>query len=106
MVELTSRFATRDRAVDLSRPGVSQPLAASDRSYYTAATELMPTDGIVAKTARDVYGIRMAKSEFGYRSLGAGTPNITRAQVFECLAYYEDHRGEIDLLVSRQMQID
>ena len=31
---------------------------------------------------------------------------LTRAQVYECLAYYEDHRGEIDLLVSRQMQTD
>ena len=30
-------------------------------------------------------------------------PNVTRAQVYECLAYYEDHRGEIDLLVARQM---
>ncbi|MFN0316262.1 MAG: DUF433 domain-containing protein [Burkholderiales bacterium] len=30
-------------------------------------------------------------------------PNITRAQVYECLAYYEDHRGEIDILVARQM---
>lgn len=30
-------------------------------------------------------------------------PSITRAQVFECLAYYEDHRGEIDVLVARQM---
>jgi uncharacterized protein (DUF433 family) len=30
-------------------------------------------------------------------------PNITRAQVYECLAYYEDHRGEIDVLVARQM---
>lgn len=29
-------------------------------------------------------------------------PNLTRAQVYECLAYYEDHRGEIDLLVARQ----
>ena len=28
---------------------------------------------------------------------------ITRAQVYECLAYYEDHRGEIDVLVARQM---
>ena len=26
---------------------------------------------------------------------------LTRTQVYECLAYYEDHRGEIDLLVSR-----
>ncbi len=30
-------------------------------------------------------------------------PLITRAQVYECLAYYEDHRGEIDVLVARQM---
>ena len=30
-------------------------------------------------------------------------PNLTRAQVYECLAYYEDHRGEIDVLVARQM---
>jgi uncharacterized protein (DUF433 family) len=30
-------------------------------------------------------------------------PNIARAQVYECLAYYEDHRGEIDVLVAREM---
>ena len=30
-------------------------------------------------------------------------PEVTRAQAYECLAYYEDHRGEIDLLVARQM---
>ena len=30
-------------------------------------------------------------------------PGLTRAQVYECLAYYEDHRGEIDLLVARQL---
>ena len=30
-------------------------------------------------------------------------PQLTRAQVYECLAYYEDHRGEIDVLVARQM---
>ena len=28
---------------------------------------------------------------------------VTKAQVYECLAYYEDHQGEIDLLVARQM---
>lgn len=31
-------------------------------------------------------------------------PNLTRAQVYECLAYYEDHKGEIDVLVARQMR--
>ncbi len=30
-------------------------------------------------------------------------PGLTRSQVYECLAYYEDHRGEIDVLVARQM---
>ena len=33
-------------------------------------------------------------------------PNVTRAQVYECLAYYEDHRGEIDVLVARQMSAE
>jgi len=30
-------------------------------------------------------------------------PELTRAQVHECLAYYEDHRDEIDFLVAEQM---
>jgi transglutaminase-like putative cysteine protease len=30
--------------------------------------------------ARDLYGIRVAPSAFGYKSLGAGTANVTRAQ--------------------------
>lgn len=30
-------------------------------------------------------------------------PDLTKAQVYSCLAYYEDHRGEIDLLIARQM---
>ncbi len=30
-------------------------------------------------------------------------PDLKRSQVYECLAYYEDHRGEIDALVARQM---
>ncbi len=30
-------------------------------------------------------------------------PEVTKAQVYECLAYYEDHRDEIDHLVAQQM---
>ena len=30
-------------------------------------------------------------------------PQLTKSQIYECLAYYEDHRGEIDLLIARQM---
>jgi len=150
-VELYSRFATRDHAVDLSSaPSAGLRMSAEERQFYTEPTEHMPTDGIVKKTAeeitkgartdiqkakaiyewivdntfrdpktrgcgvgdiktmletgnlggkcadinalyvglaraaglpaRDVYGVRVAKSQFGYRSLGAGTANITRAQ--------------------------
>jgi uncharacterized protein (DUF433 family) len=30
-------------------------------------------------------------------------PDLKRSQVYECLAYYEDHRGEVDVLIARQM---
>jgi uncharacterized protein (DUF433 family) len=30
-------------------------------------------------------------------------PTLSKAQVYECLVYYEDHRGEVDLLVAQQM---
>ena len=30
-------------------------------------------------------------------------PDLKRSQVYECLAYYEDHRAEIDDLVAKQM---
>ena len=149
-VEVTSRFMTRDRAVDFSRPDSSLDLSAADRRFFTAPTELIPTDGIVRKTAlditkgaksevdkaraiyewvvdntfrdpktrgcgvgdvksllesgnlggkcadlnalyvglsravgvpaRDVYGLRVSPSKHGYRSLGAGSPNVTKAQ--------------------------
>lgn len=150
VVEVTSRFATRNRVVDFSRHDPSIKIDPATRKFTTAPTELIPTDGIVRKTAyeitrgktrdmdkaraiyewivdntqrnpktrgcgvgdikamlesgdltgkcadlnalmvglcrsvdipaRDVYGLRVAKSEFGYRSLGAGTANVTRAQ--------------------------
>ena len=150
VIEVTSRFMTRDRAIDLSAPKGNADLSAADRKFFTAPTDLIPTDGIVRKTAlqvtkgaktdlekaraiydwvvdntfrdpktrgcgvgdvksllesgnlggkcadlnalyvglaravgvpaRDVYGIRVAASKHGYRSLGVGSPNITRAQ--------------------------
>jgi transglutaminase-like putative cysteine protease len=149
-VEVVSRIATRDRAADLSKRGSALPLSDTERKLYTAATELMPTDGIVKATAekivgwafsdvekarriyewivdntfrdpktrgcgigdiasmlktgdlggkcadlnalyvglaraaglpaRDVYGIRIAPSKFGYKSLGANSEVISKAQ--------------------------
>ena len=62
-----------------------------------------------------VEGIRIAVHDvIGLLQNGESVENITatclpmlaKAQVYECLAYYEDHRGEIDLLVARQMARD
>ena len=148
--EVVSRFETRDRAVDLTAPKGVTPLTPAERQLYTMATDLIPTDGLVRKTAetitagagsdlakaqaiydwvventfrkasvrgcgsgnvaamlamndlggkcadinalyvglaravglpaRDVYGIRVAPSQFGYKSLGANTETITKAQ--------------------------
>ena len=33
-------------------------------------------------------------------------PDLSRSQVYECLAYYEDHRTQIDALVAEQMSED
>ena len=149
-LEVVSTFATRNRAINFGKPDPALRLDAASARFHTAATELLPTDGIVQQTARDivkgksgdlekaraiyewivdntfrnpktrgcgvgdiksmletqnfggkcadlnalyvglarsvglpardVYGLRVAKSEFGYRSLGAGSANVTRAQ--------------------------
>jgi Transglutaminase-like enzymes, putative cysteine proteases len=34
----------------------------------------------VGLPARDVYGIRVVPSQFGYKALGAGSENVTKAQ--------------------------
>jgi transglutaminase-like putative cysteine protease len=150
VVEVTSKFATRDRAIDLAKPTKATALSDSDRKLYTSGTALIPVDGIVKQTsdkitagatddldkarriyewvvdntsrngktrgcgigdiasmlksgnltgkcadlnalyvglaraaglpARDVYGVRVAPSKFGYKSLGAGSEVITKAQ--------------------------
>ena len=150
IVEITSTVAVRDRYVDLGRQGAATPLSEADRKLYTAATALVPTDGIVKQTsdtitaraqsdmekaraiyewivdntfrdpktrgcgigdvaamlksnnlsgkcadlnalyvglaravglpARDVYGIRAGASKLGYKSLGANSETITKAQ--------------------------
>jgi uncharacterized protein (DUF433 family) len=49
----------------------------------------------------DVVGLLVNGS--GVDDVVRSFPDLTRAQVYECLAYYEDHRAEIDTLVARQM---
>ncbi len=150
VLEVTSRVSTRDRAVDLSRPGHAKPLSGSEHALYVASTAKVPLDGIVRQTsdrivagkttemekvqaiyqwvventyrdaatagcgscsvvemltsgrmggkcadinplfvglvraqgipARDIFGIRVAASRFGYKSLGPTTPVVSKAQ--------------------------
>jgi transglutaminase-like putative cysteine protease len=55
VIEVTSHFATRDRTVDLSRPSAdAEQLNATEHRFFTAPTELIPTDGIVRKTATGI----------------------------------------------------
>ena len=160
LVEVVSRIATRDRAIDLARPASAPPLSAAERTLYTRPTKLLPTDGIVKATAdkitagatgdvakarriydwivlntfrdpktrgcgigdvsfmlrtgdlggkcadlnglfvalaraaglpaRDLFGIRVAPSRFGYKSLGANSADITKAQHCRAEIYLSD----------------
>jgi transglutaminase-like putative cysteine protease len=150
VLTLTSRIATRDLVVDLSKPGHRPKSDRAELEHFLRPTRLIPTDGIVKSTAagiartaetdvekaraiydwiidntfrnpktrgcgvgdirwmlesrdlggkcadlnalyvglaraaglpaRDVYGIRVAKSELGYKSLGTSSEKITKAQ--------------------------
>ena len=53
-VEVTTRVATRDRAVNLSAPGSSSPEDKAILKKYLGGTKFVPTDGIVRKQALEV----------------------------------------------------
>ena len=74
------------------------PTELSDR-YLTRIPNLRSGHTIVAASrigVHDVIGLIVngASVDDVVRSF----PELTRAQVYECLAYYEDHRDEIDFL--------
>jgi transglutaminase-like putative cysteine protease len=54
VLEVTSRFSARDRAIDLSAPSNARELDRKSRKLYTAPTALIPTDGIVRATAMKI----------------------------------------------------
>jgi transglutaminase-like putative cysteine protease len=64
VVEITSRFTTRDRAVDLARPpsGTVREDPAVLRTYLEP-TALLPTDGIVLETAQQI--VKGQRTEVG-----------------------------------------
>ena len=55
VLEVASRFSTRDRGVDVARPPAGAPKEdVATLKKYLQATEFIPTDGIVLDTAQDV----------------------------------------------------
>ncbi len=62
LLEVISRFAVRNRSVDFSKSNPNAPgLSEAELRLYTEPTELIPTDGIVFETARDI--TRFAKTD-------------------------------------------
>ncbi|HET7198116.1 MAG TPA: twin-arginine translocation signal domain-containing protein, partial [Burkholderiales bacterium] len=51
VIQVTSRFMTRERTADFSAPRNNERLVAGERRFFTGPTELIPTDGIVRDTA-------------------------------------------------------
>lgn len=62
VVQLVSRFSTRDRAV-VPGQATGETLSERERKLYLSPTELLPLDGIVLKTAQDI--TRNEKTELG-----------------------------------------
>jgi transglutaminase-like putative cysteine protease len=61
LLTLTSRFATRDIAVDLGAPGRAPAERPAELRKYLEPMDLLPTDGIVKQTADDI--VRGARSD-------------------------------------------
>jgi transglutaminase-like putative cysteine protease len=53
MIEVTAQVRTQDRSVTPGR-GNAPPLSDAERKLNLAATELLPTDGLVKETAEDI----------------------------------------------------
>lgn len=77
---------------------------AQDYRYITAREGVRSGRPIVSGTrigVHDVVGVFLTAASVD--EVIRVFPSMSRAQVYECLAYYEDHRAEIDLAVAEQM---
>jgi len=73
--------------------------------YITSAKGIRAGRAMVEGTrigVHDVMGLILTGADVD--DVVRSFPKLSKASVYECLAYYEDHKAEIDLLVARQMQ--
>ena len=88
----------------MSRQSEAQAKAAAYR-YITSASGVRGGKAIVEGTrigVHDVIGL-LQNGETVDSILVSSFPSLTKAQIYECLAYYEDHRDEINVLIAEQM---
>ena len=72
--------------------------------YITAVDGVRSGRPIVEGTRIGVHDVAgMVLSGAGIDDVVRSFPSLTRAQVYECMAYYEDHQSEMDLLIAQQM---
>jgi|SRR3984885_328587 len=95
---LTSRVELKNYAVDLSSRATARPASRTELDYFLRSSRYVPTDGIVKQTAlkaglpaRHVYGLRIAKSDLGYKSLGLATDIATKGQHCRAEVYLREH---------------
>ena len=79
VVEVRSRFATRDRAVDLRDPGNVVPEDKRTLAKFVMSTRLIRTDGLVRQTALEI--TRGAASDLELRKHGVGIVGVPGAEV-------------------------
>ena len=73
--------------------------------YITRKSDVRAGEAIIEGTrigVHDVIGL-LQNGETVDSILVTCFPGLTKAHVYECLAYYEDHRDKINLLVAEQM---
>lgn len=78
-------------------------MIATGYRYIVHRTGVRSGHPIVEGTRIGVHDvIAMVKAGASVEEVVLSLPKLTRAQVFECLAYYEDHQNELDPLVAAQ----
>lgn len=80
-------------------------MIATNYRYIVRAPGIRSGNPIVEGTRIGVHDVvAMIQTGATVDQVVASFPRLARAQVYECLAFYEDHKTEIDPLVAGQIQ--
>ena len=78
-------------------------MIATSYRYIVRRVGVRTGHAIVEGTRIGVHDVvAMVKTGASVDEVVGSFPKLTRAKVYECLAYYEDHQNEIDPLVTAQ----